>query len=201
MSQQKGSTIKDKWKLKKWFVVQAPKIFGEVSLGSIPAFSAESTINRKVETTLYDLTGDFNLVHVKLYFKIIGYSGDKLLTIFYGHELSRDYIRSLVRRKSSKIDTVTDITTKDGFTLRIKGLVLTTYRIHHSQKTAIRKIIWDVVRARQEKNFDEIIQDMIFGNMSNEIFEKAKKICPIRKAEIEKSKILSIPPNIIAGGK
>jgi small subunit ribosomal protein S3Ae len=197
MSTQKGSAIKDKWKMKKWFTLLAPKIFGEISLGSIPVFTTEQAINRKVETTLYDLTGDFSLVHIKLYFKIIGYSGDKLLTTFYGHELSRDYIRSLVRRKSSKIDTVVDITTKDGYGLRIKGLVLTTYRVHHSQKTAIRKIIWDIIKSKEEKLFDDLVKEMVFGNLSNEIFEKSKKICPVRKAEIEKSKVLKLPQELV----
>jgi len=193
MSSAKGA-IKDKWKLKKWFTIVAPKIFGEVVLGSTPAYDVSQTIGRKVETTLYDLTGDYNLVYVHLYFKIIGAEGDKLITRFAGHELSRDYIRSLVRRKSSKINAIIDVTTKDGYTLRVKGLALTTYKAHASQKTAIRKIIWDVVSKRaSESTFEEFVQDIIFGKMSNDIFELAKKIYPLRKVEIEKTKLLKVP--------
>jgi len=122
----KGGTIKDKWKMKKWYSIIAPKVFGEVSLGSTPAYDVTQTIGRRVETTLYDLTGDFSQVYVHLYFKIVSNEGDRLITRFVGHELSRDYLRSLIRRKSSKVNSVFDVTTKDGYVVRVKGLVLTT---------------------------------------------------------------------------
>ena len=190
----KTSAIKDKWKLKKWFTILAPKTFGEVVLGSTPAYDVSQTLNRKVETTLYDLTGDFSLVYVHLYFKVVGHDGDRLLTMFAGHELSRDYIRSLVRRKSSKIDAIIDVQTKDGYVLRVKGLALTTYRAHRSQKTAIRKIIWDIVSKKaSESTFDQYIQDIVFGKIANDIFQEAKKIYPLRKVEIEKTKVLKTP--------
>ncbi|MBP1356992.1 MAG: 30S ribosomal protein S3ae [Sulfolobus sp.] len=186
--------IKDKWKLKKWYSIISPKLFGEVQLGTTPAAEDEQIIGRKVETTLYDLTGDFSLVHVHLYFRIIKNEENKAYTSFIGHELSRDYIRSLIRRKSSKIDAIIDVTTKDGYVLRVKSLALTTYRCHRSQKTAIRKIMWDLVKKKAESmTFEEFIQELVFGKLSNEMFDSAKKIYPLRKVEIEKSKVLKVP--------
>ncbi|MDT7860855.1 MAG: 30S ribosomal protein S3ae [Saccharolobus sp.] len=193
----KGGAIKDKWKLKKWYTILAPKVFGEVPLGSTPAYDVSSAIGRKVETTLYDLTGDFSQVYVHLYFKIIGSDGDRLITRFAGHELSRDYLRSLIRRKSSKINSIVDVTTRDGYVLRVKGLVLTTYKCHQSQKTAIRKIINELVTKKaSELTFDEFVQEIVFGKVANEIFEAAKKIYPLRKAEVEKTKVLKVPENL-----
>lgn len=180
--------------MKRWFSIITPKTFGEVVLGSTPAYEASQTLGRKIETTLYDLTGDYSMVYVHLYFKVIGNEGDKLITRFVGHELSRDYIRSLVRRKSSKIDAITEVTTKDGYTIRVKGLALTTYNAHVSQKTEIRKIIWDILSKKaSESNFDDFVQDVIFGKLSNEIFENAKKIYPLRKVEVEKTKVIKVP--------
>ncbi len=193
----KSGAIKDKWKMKKWYTIIAPKIFGEVPLGSTPAYDANYTIGRKVETTLYDLTGDFSQVYVHLYFKIKSYSGDRLLTMFYGHELSRDYLRSLIRRKSSKINTIVDVTTKDGYILRVKGLVLTTYKCQQAQKTAIRKIMSEIfLKKASELTFDDFVQEVVFGKVANEIFNSAKKICPLRKAEVEKTKVLKTPENL-----
>ncbi|EHP69453.1 ribosomal protein S3AE [Metallosphaera yellowstonensis MK1] len=191
---QSSSAIRDKWKMKKWFTILSPKIFGEVSLGSTPAFDASQAMNRKVETTLYDLTGDFSTVYVHLYFKVSRNEGDKLFTRFAGHELSRDYVRSLVRRKSSKINKVIDVTTKDGYVIRVKGLALTAYRVHRAQATEIRRIMEEMMRKSAEVHtFNEFVQEMIFGKLANDIFNEAKKIAPLRKAEIEKSKVLSIP--------
>ncbi|MEM0015531.1 MAG: 30S ribosomal protein S3ae [Saccharolobus sp.] len=193
----KGGAIKDKWKLKKWYTIVSPKMFGEVALGSTPAYDPSYVIGRRVETTLYDLTGDFSQVYVHLYFKIIGNEGDKLITDFAGHELSRDYLRSLIRRKSSKVNSIVDVTTKDGYVIRVKGLVLTTYKCHQSQKTAIRKIISDIVfKKASELPFSDYVQEIVFGKVANEIFEAAKKIYPLRKAEIEKTKVLKVPENL-----
>ena len=188
-----SGAIKDKWKMKRWYSIYSPKVFGEISLGSTPAFTVDQTIGRKVETTLYDLTGDFSMVYVHIYFKVASHDGDRLYTAFYGHELSRDYIRSLVRRKSSKVNTVIDVATKDGYKLRVKGLALTTYRLHREQRTAIRKIMQDLIRKDAEAHtFDEFVQEMVFGNLSNTIFSETKKIAPLRKVEIEKSKVLGL---------
>lgn len=188
------SSIRDKWKLKKWYNIISPKIFGEVSLGYTPAFDASYTIGRKVETTLYDLTGDFSLVYIHLYFKVTKADADKLFTTFYGHELSRDYVRSLVRRKSSKINSIVDVTTKDGYKIRVKGLALTTYRIHRDQRSAIRKIMNDMMsKSAEAHTFDEFIQEMVFGKLASDMFNEAKKIAPLRKVEVEKSKVVFSP--------
>lgn len=190
----KAGAIKDKWKMKKWFQIVAPRIFSEVSLGSTPAFDSSYTINRKVETTLYDLTGDMSMVNTKVYFKVVRNEGDRLFTIFYGHELARDYIRSLIRRKSSKIQVVVDVTTKDGYILRVKALALTSFRCQRAQKTGIRKIMTEIIeKAGSESNFDEMINGILFGKVANEIYEKAKKIYPLRNVEMEKSRLLKIP--------
>ncbi len=186
--------IRDKWKLKKWYTVVAPPVFGESVLGTTPADDPDKLIGRVMEVTLYDLTGDFTLVHVHLFFQIIKVEGDKAYTRFKGHELARDYMKSLIRRKSSKVQGIFDVTTKDGYGLRITAVALTTYRCKTSQKKAIRKIMGEIITKRaSEMTFDELIQAMLFGKLSAEIFEAAKKIYPLRKVEVYKSKLLTIP--------
>ncbi|NOZ89280.1 MAG: 30S ribosomal protein S3ae [Crenarchaeota archaeon] len=187
---------RDKWRLKKWYEVVAPQVFGNVTLGTTPADDPRKLIGRVMETTLYDITGDFSLVHVHLYFQIIDVDEENLkaYTRFKGHELARDYMKSLIRRKSSKVQGIYNVTTKDGYGLRITGVVLTTYRCKTSQKKAIRKIMGDIIVKRSaEMTFDELIQAMLFGQLANEIFEQAKKIYPLRKVEIYKSKLLTVP--------
>ncbi|BBD71809.1 30S ribosomal protein S3ae [Sulfodiicoccus acidiphilus] len=191
---QKATSVKDKWRAKRWYPIFAPRIFGEVQLGVTPAYSAEMALGRKVETTLYELSGDTSMIHVHLYFKAAKNNGERLDTMFVGHEMSRDYIRSLIRRKSSKVNVIVDVTTKDGYTMRLKGLALTTYRCHRSQRTALRNIMSEVLKKKaQESSFDQFIQDVVFGKLSNDLFEVGKKIYPLRKVEIEKSKVLRLP--------
>ncbi len=188
--------VRDKWRLKKWYEVVAPPLFGGVTLGTTPADDPRKLIGRIMETTLYDITGDFSLVHVHLYFQIIDVDEESLkaYTRFRGHELARDYMKSLIRRKSSKIQGIFNVKTKDGYGLRITGVVLTTYRCKTSQKKAIRKIMGNIIVSRaSQMTLDELIKAMLFGQLANEIFEAAKKIYPLRKVEIYKSKLLTVP--------
>jgi small subunit ribosomal protein S3Ae len=186
--------VKDKWKLKKWYEVLAPELFNNISLGTVPADDPDKLIGRVMETTLYDVTGDISQVHVKLYFQIIKVEGDKAYTWFKGHELARDYMRSLIRRKSSKIQGIFDITTKDGYVLRITIVALTSYRCKSSQKRAIRRIMRDYITSRApELTLAELVSETLSYKISNEIAERARKIYPIRRVEVYKTKLLMVP--------
>jgi len=180
--------------MKKWYEILAPAIFGNVVIGTTPADDPVKLIGRVIETTLYDLTGDISQVHVKLYFQVVEVKEDKGITRFKGHELARDYIRSLVRRKSSKITGIFDVTTKDNYVLRLTVIALTTYRCKSSQKRAIRRIMRDYLMERiPQLSFDELVNDVVMGKISQDIFERAKKIYPLRRVEVYKSKLLYIP--------
>ena len=195
------SSVKDTWKLKKWYTVLAPPLFGETPLGLTPADQPEKLIGRVMEATLYDITGDFAHVHIKLYFQIIKVEGENAYTRFKGHELLRDYIRSLTRRKSSKITGIFNVWTKDGYGLRVTAMVFTRYRCKTSQKRLIRKKMQEIIEKRaKESTLDDFIQAMIFsdreGSLAQEIDAAARKIYSIRKVEIAKSKLLWVPgPN------
>ncbi|HIE54878.1 MAG TPA: 30S ribosomal protein S3ae [Chromatiaceae bacterium] len=194
MSSRRKFAVRDKWKLKKWYKVIAPPVFGNMVIGTTPADDPLKLIGRVMETTLYDITGDITQVHVRLYFQIIDVKEDTAITRFKGHELSRDYMKSLIRRKSSKIQGIFDVATKDNYHLRLTVVALTSYRCRTSQKKAIRKIMEEYIRQRvPELTLDELIQEMLFGKMSAVIAERARKIYPIRKVEVYKSKLLMIP--------
>ena len=187
-------TGKERWRLKKWYTVLAPPVFGSIPIATTPADEPWKLLGRVIETTLYDLTGDITQVHVHLYFQIWKVEGETAYTRFKGHELARDYVRSLTRRKSSKIAAIVNVITKDGYKLRVTSIAWTTYRCKTSQKRAIRKIMMDLVtKTAAEKTLDELIVAMIFGELSQAIFNEAKKIYPLRKVEIYKSKLIAVP--------
>lgn len=189
-------TGRERWRLKKWYTVITPSVFGSIPITLTPSDEPWKLLGRAIETTLYDLTGDITQVHVHLYLQIYKVNPDKLeaYTIFKGHELARDYIRSLTRRKSSKIAAILNVTTKDGYILRPTVIAWTTYRCKTSQRHAIRKIMMDMVsRIAAEKTFDEFVSGMVFGDFVTEIFNAIKKIYPVRKVEFAKSKLLAVP--------
>jgi len=195
MSHRRRPSRREKWTRKRWFVVHAPPAFNMVEVANVPADTPEKLINRTLETTLYDLTGDISQLHIKLKFQIRYVKGNHAYTQFKGHELARDYIRSIVRRGSSKVDGHFTVETKDGARLRVTTLALTLKRAKTSQEKAIRKIMQEVVETSAKTlNFDEFIQEAVLGKIASEIYNRAKKIYPLRRAEVMKVKVLQPPP-------
>ena len=189
-----SKTVLGRWAYKKWFTVHAPPMFNSVEVGEVPADEAEKLINRTLEITLFDLTRDLSHIHVKLRFQIDRVEGEHAYTRFKMLELTRDYIKSLVRRGSSKITTIHDVTTRDGAKLRITVLAVTAFRCKTSQKRSIRAITRKVLEeCAVSSDFSKIIVDSVFGKISNDIFLMAKKIYPLRKVEIAKIKVLKYP--------
>jgi len=151
-------------------------------------------LGRVVETTLYDITGDFSQTHLKLYFQISDLKGARADTVFKGHEYSRDYLRSLVRRGSSRVDGIFDVTTKDGHKVRVSVVAFTVTRIGSSQRSALRGLMWNKVQEKAESlNFDQFVQELVLEKVGSEIYNEGKKICPLRHVGIRKSKLL-LPP-------
>jgi len=186
------SRARDTWREKKWYTIIAPPYFGNIEAGETIANDPQKLLGRVVETTLYDVTGDFSLVHVKLFFKIIDVKGDKAYTEFKGHDLARDYLRSLVRRGSSRVDGIFDVKTKDGRLLRVSAVAFTINRAKTSQEKLIRKIMHEIVTEKAKQlDYGEFVQEAVLGKIASEIYNKAKKVIPLRKCEIRKSKLLT----------
>ncbi|MEM0297450.1 MAG: 30S ribosomal protein S3ae [Zestosphaera sp.] len=188
--------VKDKWKLKKWYKVLAPEVFGSAEIATTPAEDFSRVIGRTFEVSLFDLTGDFSKHHVMLKFQVVEVDGDVARTRFKGHELARDYMRSLIRRKSSKVSAIVNVTTSDGHTMRVTAISLTTYRCKTSQRNAIRREMMKVLAEKaSQMNLAEFIKSIMLGTLATDIFVACKKIYPLRKGEIYKSKLLQATPS------
>jgi len=193
----KSKQMRDKWRGKAWHMVIAPPFFGNVELGAVPAQEPEQLIGRVVEATLYDITGDFSHMYLKMFFQINEIDGKTAKTLFKGHEYSRDYLRSLVRRRTTKVDGLFNLTTKDGFKLRISVSALTLSRIKTSQEKIIREIMDRTVKEKSSGlNLDSFVQEVVLGKIASDIYNEAKKVAPLRHVGIRKSKLLSSPEQV-----
>jgi len=184
---------KDKWKTKIWYKVYSPKYFGEVELPPIPVTEGQSPVGRTVEATLFDLTQDPAHQTIIMRFKVHETKELRADTFFSGHEYARDFLRSLVRRGSSKVDAIIDVKTKDGALLRVYPIACTAHRINSSQKKAIRMLMFKIIEEKAKNlNFDQFVQEMILGKIASDIYNEAKRITPLRHVGFKKSKVLSI---------
>lgn len=193
MSKRRGRT-KDKWRDKKWYNVVSPPYFGGVDLGAIPADDPSKLIGRIVDGTLYDITNDFAHQYLKLYFRIENLEGKTAQTIFKGHEYSRDYLRSLVRRRTTRVDGIFNIITKDKYGLTLAASVFTLSRIKTSQEHEIRAIMSKIIKEKASSlTFDQFVQELVLGKIASDIYNESKKISPLRHVGVRKSKLTTQP--------
>ena len=172
----------------------SPPYFGNVELGLVPASDPSKLIGRVVESTLYDITNDFSHQYLKMYFQITEVDGKTAKTIFKGHEYSRDYLRSLVRRRTTRVDGIFNVTTRDGYKLRVSVCAFTLSRIKTSQEEAIRKIMQKIVEEKASQlTYDQFVQEAVLGKIASDIYNEAKKIAPLRHVGVRKTKLLYRP--------
>ena len=194
VSRKAVKAVTDKWKAKQWYNIRAPPMYNGAIIAETLADEGDKLMGRVAEATLQDLTGDFSKMHIKMKFKVQAVRGNECATKFAGHELTSDYIRRLTRRKHSKIDSVVDVETKDGFKLRVKPMAVTDRRAQSSQEQEIRRLSINVIQgAAQEMDHAAFIKIVVNGDIGQTIYNQARKIYPLKRVEIRKSEITSEP--------
>ncbi|MFP3951491.1 MAG: 30S ribosomal protein S3ae [Candidatus Bathyarchaeia archaeon] len=186
--------VSSKWRRKEWYDIILPRYFGETKVGETPADDSEKIKGRIFETTLAAITGDFSQEYIKMYFQVNEVQDHTARTIFKGHEYLRDYLRSLVQRRSTKIDGSFRVTTTDGYKIKVVVTALTTKRIQTSKELSIRKIMEEVVKEKAETlTFDQMAHEMVLGKLASDIYNRSRKITALRHVGVRKSELISMP--------
>jgi len=194
--------VRDKWRNKDWYAAITPSYFGGVELGAVPSDDPEKLVGRIIDATLYDITNDFAHQYLKMIFQVTEVEGKTAKMVFKGHEYSRDYLRSLVRRRTTRVDTFLNVTTKDGYRLRIAACAFTLSRVKTSHEMSIRNIMRQIVQEKAALlTFDQFAQEVVLGKIASDIYNEARKVAPLRHVGIRKSKLVSSPiETVVAAG-
>ncbi|MDO8728049.1 MAG: 30S ribosomal protein S3ae [Candidatus Methanoperedens sp.] len=182
------------WKAKSWYNLVAPEMFGKANIGETVADVPEKLIGRVIEITLGELTNDLSKQNIKLILKVDSVGGDSAYTKFTGHQLTQDYLRSLIKRSTSNIETNVSVKTKDGYTVRVKPSCYTIKRARANQVKAIRSIMNNVITSRaREMDMEQFVQEIVTGKLSASIYHDVKPIYPLRRVEVRKTEIEAEP--------
>jgi len=185
----------DKWSAKELYQIYSPPGFleGEEKIvGETVADDPEKLIGRVIQVTLAELVNDYSKMHVQLMFQIIEVTGNVARTRFRGHSYARDYLRFLVRRRRTRIDSISTVKTKDGISFRVTATGFTLHRSKTSQKDAIRRLMMKIIADKAaELDSTEFIREATTGKLGSQIYFQCKSIYPLKGEEIQKSRILS----------
>eukprot|EP01083_Nonionella_stella_P291313 991305_1 len=129
--------------------------------------------------------------------------GDKLLTQWYGMEITRDKRCSLIRKWHSMIEAFCDAKTTDGYVLRIKALAFTKRQSTQikkncyaktSQMRIIRKRMREIIRNHiSSSDLQTVVDKLSKSDIGTDIRKSCQLTFPLKICLIEKVKVLRKP--------
>jgi small subunit ribosomal protein S3Ae len=101
-------------------------------------------------------------------------------------------VRRLVRRRTSKVESVDDVTCKDGVRARVKSVALVANQISAPKRAQVRVMLREGVQAvAGQHDYEALLQQFVTGEPINGVVDKARKIAPMKRVDVLKVTRLS----------
>ena len=187
----KGKKAVDPFKEKEWYDLKAPAVFTHRNIGKTIVsrtkgthVASEALKGRIVEANLADLNKDEDAFYRKFKLEILDVDNRTAKTQFYGMDFTTDKVRSLVKKWQTLIDTHLDITTTDGYKLRLFCVAFTkkrqnclrkTYYASTAQIKVIRKKIFEIMAKESACELKDLIKKFVAETIGSAI-EKASEV-------------------------
>ena len=195
---------------KEWYDVRAPNQFKErnvcktlVSRTSGLKIASEGLKGRIFEANLGDLNKNEEQSYRKMKLRVEDVQGDKCITLFYGMELTRDKLCSLIKKWKTLIECNVEVTTTDGYKLRVFCISFTRKQDNQNKKTcyaqssqvhAIRAKMREVIVDEVSKcDLATLVTKLSTETIGNRIQKECNRIFPLENTMIRKVKMLKAP--------
>jgi len=202
--------IVDSFVKKEWYDVRAPSAFSNRNVAKTPVnrtvgtkLSADSLRGRVFTVSLADLQKDEDQAFRKMRLRVDDIQGNRCLTNFHGMDLTTDKLRSLVRKWQTLIEAHVEVTTADGYRLRMFAIGFTKRRSNQLRKTAYaqssqirairRKMIDTMTREAQTSDLKDLVQKFIPEGIGKSIEKVCQGIYPLQNVFVRKVKVLKTP--------
>jgi small subunit ribosomal protein S3Ae len=97
----------------------------------------------------------------------------------------------MIRRGTSRIDAITPVTTQDNKKMKVHVLAITIKRAKSSQQKFIRETMERIViETATERSFRDLVEDIVTGKLASTIYHETKKIYPLKRVEIVKTRVI-----------
>ena len=171
--------------------MKAPALFEHKELCEVLGGDPKKLKDRIVTKSLLDLgVGGSSQIAMftTLIFRITETGDSGASTKLIGHTVSPSFIKTFARRGKSLIHQVVDAKTKDGEELRLKVIAVTGANVSENTKRNLREAIQEETqKSITDKDFNDVIQDVIYGRVSSKLFSRLKQITKMRRVEVNKS--------------
>jgi len=206
----KGKKIVDPFTKKDWYDVKTPSMFSVREAGKTLVTRSSGKRNavdylkgRILESNLADLNSDEDQFYRNIKLKIEDVQGRSCLTNFYGMDFTTDKLRSMVKKWQSLIEAHVDVSTTDGYRLRLFSIAFTKKRQNQSKKTcyaqsaqvrAIRRKMMDIMTKEASScDLKELVKKFIPESIGKAIEKSCQGIYPLKDVYVRKVKMLKAP--------
>ena len=206
----KGKKVIDTMAKKEWYVVRAPNQFKErqvcrtlVSRTSGLKIASEGLKGRVFEANLGDLNKNEDQGFRKMRLRVEDVQGDQCITLFYGMDTTRDKLCSLIKKWKTLIECNVEVSTNDGYKLRLFCIAFTRKQENQNKKTCyaqssqvhqIRAKMAEIITEEVSKvSLAELVPKLCAETMGKRIEKECVKVFPIENALIRKVKMLKAP--------
>jgi len=210
LSKKGKKKVTDPFLRKEWYTIRAPSVFLKRDAGKTLVtkttgvkIASESLKGRVFEANLGDLNGNEDDAFRKIKLRCEEVEGNSVLTTFYGMDMVRHKLGSLIKKHQTLIEAHVDVKTTDGYTLRMFCLAFTKKRPDQTKKTCyaksgqvkkIRAKMVDIMTQEANKSdIKELTRKLNTEMIGREIEKRTQNIYPLQNCYIRKVKLLTSP--------
>lgn len=174
-----------KRKKKVWVPIYAPKMLNDAYLGESLVSDKDAMVGKSLTLNLSIFTRDMKKQSTDVSFRVKSVVDNKGLTDVTGLSLTNSYVKRLVRRGKSKVEDSFLAVTKDGFTLRIKPIVITNNLVNSEIKSKIRSIAKEeLTNLAAGNNVEDVYEVLLAQKIQKELKDKMSKLYPLRYVDV-----------------
>ncbi|MEM2637623.1 MAG: hypothetical protein QXL15_04685 [Candidatus Korarchaeota archaeon] len=192
------STVKDRWKSKKWMAIELPHYLGRKKIAEIPV--THSTIGRTIEIYYSDITENIEDSDKKIKLQVIKESENIAKTEVKKYEIRYDVVNGRVRRGTTLVETIFDVETKDKYKYRLRVMAIVKGRAKRRQAKMIRKIAVEFfTKKANTMTHGQFLEGIVNDSLNEEYRRAIFHVAPIEMDSVEviKLKTLTKLPELI----
>merc|ERR1712113_583680 len=191
-SSKKGGKKKviDVFKNKHKYEIRSPSYFQKRNVGNTictktmgTRIASDNLKGRVFSVCMADLKDNEEEAHRLVKLRVEDVQDRRVLTNFYGIQLTTDKLRSLVRKWQTLIEANVDAKTTDGYVLRLFCIGFTSKRPNQAKKT----------HYAQSSQIRQIRKKLVHNVIEKQIETSTRSVYPLNNIYIRKVKMLKTP--------
>lgn len=191
MAKKNVKKTKVKTKKKLWIKINAPKSFGSKELGESYTTKADDLLGRNMTLSLRELTGSMRDQNVKVKLLLSELDGQQIKTKTVGYGVVPNFVKKLVRKRTSRLDDVYVLRTKDNEAVQLKTLIVTYNRINRSMGLVLRSKLKAMIAEELKKStFDEFVGKVVGIKVQSAAKRAINKMFPVKEILIREMALI-----------